>query len=159
MGNDEESGRGCKSTGCDSNSAGSQAEEEKLSFSESFYKHVLPQYLALGVSEERILDGTPNDLKPFSDAYNLKMEMEDEQAWMQGQYTLAAVMHGLSRLSKKGGKVNYPDKPMLGEQAEKQKEEHMTENDKKKQRENLLMSLQIMQINFRNNHKNDEQGG
>ena len=87
------------------------------------------------------------------------MEMEDEQAWMQGQYTLAAVMHGLSRLSKKGGKVNYPDKPMLREQAQKRKEEYLTENDKKKQRERLLMSLQIMQINFKNNHKNDEQGG
>lgn len=87
------------------------------------------------------------------------MEMEDEQAWMQGQYTLAAVMHGLSRLSKKGGKIDYPDKPMLREQAEKRKEEHLTENEKKNQREKLLMCLQLMQINFNNNHKNDEQGG
>ena len=37
---------------------------------------------------------------------------------------LAAVMHGLSRLSPKGKKINYPDKPMLREQAEKRKEEH-----------------------------------
>lgn len=83
------------------------------------------------------------------------MEMEDEQAWMHGQYTLAAVMHGLSRLSKKGGKVNYPDKPMLREQAEKRKEEHLTENEKKNQREKLLMSLKLMQINFNNTHKKE----
>lgn len=78
---------------------------------------------------------------------------------MQGQYTLYALSHIVSRMGKKGKKVNYPEKPMLRERAEKQKEEHLTENDKKKQREKLLMSLQIMQINFKNSHKNDEQGG
>ena len=83
------------------------------------------------------------------------MEMEDEQAWIQGQYTLAAVMHGLTRLNPKSKKSNYPDKPMLREQAEKRKEEHLTENEKKNQREKLLMSLQLMQINFNKTHKND----
>lgn len=84
------------------------------------------------------------------------MEMEDEQAWIQGQYTLAAVMHGLTRLDPKSKKSNYPDKPMLREQAEKRKEEYLTENDKKKQRENILNMLQIMQVNFNNTHKKDK---
>ena len=68
-------------------------------------------------------------------------------------------MHGLSRLSKKGGKINYPDKPMLHEQAEKRKEEHLTENDKKNERNKLLMTLQLMQINFNATHKNNDKSG
>lgn len=64
-------------------------------------------------------------------------------------------MHGLSRLSKKGGKIDYPDKPFLEEMAEKRKEEHLTENEKKNQREKLLMSLQLMQINFNKTHKKE----
>ena len=148
--------RECERAGCDSNSAGSQAEEEKLSFSERFYKHILPEYLAIGVPEERIMDGTPNDLKPFSEAYSIKMKMEDERMWMQGQYFLFAIMHGMSRLSKKGKNIDYPDKPILENQTEKPKEENLTEDKKKREREKLLMSLQIMQSNFDRIHKKEE---
>ena len=103
--------------------------------------------------EERVFDGTPNDLKPFEEAYHLRQEQKDEEMWIQGQYTLSALMHAMSRLSPKGKKVNYPDKPMLREQAEKRREDHITENEKKNERDNLLMTLQLMQINFNNTHK------
>lgn len=106
-----------------------------------------------------MLDGTPNDLKPFEEAYHLKQEMRDEEMWMQGQYMLAAVMHGMSRLSKKGKKINYPEKPMLKEQTERRMEEQLTENQKKNEREKLLMSLQLMQTNFEIKHKKDKRGG
>ena len=122
----------------------------------NFYKNILPQYLAIGVSEERVLDGTPNDLKPFSDAYQLKCEELDRQAWMNNQYTLAAIMHGLSRLSKKGGKIDYPDKPFLEEMAKKRKEEHLTEKEMSNEREQLLMKLQLMMSNFNRTHKENQ---
>lgn len=79
--------------------------------------------------------------------------------WTQGQYTLYALMHAISRLSPKGNKINYPDKPMLREQNEKRKQEHLTEKEKKNERGKLLMKLQLMQINFNNTHKNDQWGG
>lgn len=116
----------------------------------------MPEYLAIGVLEERIMDGTPNDLKPFSEAYSIKMKMEDERMWMQGQYFLFAIMHGMSRLSKKGKNIDYPDKPILENQTEKPKEENLTEDKKKREREKLLMSLQIMQSNFDRIHKKEE---
>lgn len=113
----------------------------------------MPLYLSIGVSEERILDGTPEDLKPFLEAYNLRRIEADEQAWIHNQYTMIAVSVAVSRIlvgNKARGK--YPDKPFLQEQEEKAKEERITEEEAKKQRKNLLSMLQLMQINFENNH-------
>ena len=66
-------------------------------------------------------------------------------------------MHGLSRLSKKGGKIDYPDKPFLEEMAKKRKEEHLTEKEMSNEREQLLMKLKIMMSNFNRTHK-EQQG-
>lgn len=68
---------------------------------------------------------------------------------------LAAIMHGMSRLSKKGKKIDYPEKPFLREHAENRAEEYLTEKEKKSEREKLLMTLQLMNINFDNKHKKD----
>lgn len=124
-----------------------------------FYKNVLPQHLAIGVPEERIFEGTPNDLKPFMDAYKLKQEMRDEEMWMQGQYMLMAISHVVSRMGEKGKKINYPDNPLLREHSEKMSEEITSELQIENERKKFLMSLQLMQINFDNNHKKDVQGG
>lgn len=110
----------------------------------------------MGLSEERVLDGTPNDLKPFSEAYKLKCEELDRQAWMNNKYTLAAIMHVLSRMGKKGTKIDYPDKPFLEEEEKKRKEENLTEKEKANEREQLLMKLQIMMSNFNRTHKEDQ---
>ena len=75
---------------------------------------------------------------------------------MNNQYTLAAIMHGLSRLSKKGGKIDYPDKPFLEEMAKKRKEEHLTEKEMSNEREQLLMKLQLMMSNFNRTHKENQ---
>ena len=81
--------------------------------------------------------------------------MLDEEMWAQGQYTLSALSHVMSRLSPKGKRINYPEKPMLREQTEKRKEECLTEKEKKNERDKLLMSLQLMQINFNKTHKKE----
>ena len=155
--NDEASSGERKGTGCDSDSAGSQTKEKRLSFSESFYQNVLPQYLAIGVSEERIFDGTPNDLKPYMDAYKLKQEILDENMWRSNMYTLNAVYVAISMaFSGKKSKAKYMEKPILQEEKEKKKEEALTEEEAKKQRENILNMLQIMQVNFNNTHKKDK---
>lgn len=99
------------------------------------------------------MNGTPNDLKPFLDAYNLSRKEADEQAWLHNQYTMVAVSLAVSKsLYGKKAKGKYPDKPFLQIQEEKIKEERITEEEAKRQRENLLNMLQLMQINFENNH-------
>lgn len=119
---------------------------------------MLPLYLSLGVSEERIFDGTPNDLKPFLEAQKLKHKMHDEEAWTDNQYTMVAVSVALQKFFfGKKSKAKYLEKPLYQIAEEKRKDEEenkqLTEDDKKKGRENLLMMLQLMQINFNNSHK------
>ncbi|OUO77892.1 hypothetical protein B5F53_11800 [Blautia sp. An249] len=102
------------------------------------------------------MDGTPSDLKPFLEANRLKRKEEDELSWMHNQYTMVAVSVAVSRiLLGKKAKGKYPDMPFMQKHEEKAKaQETITEEEAKKQRKNLLSMLQLMQINFENNHKN-----
>ena len=78
----------------------------------------------LGVSEERVLDGTPKDLEPFLDSYKLKQKSRDEEMWRMNQYTMLAVSVAVSRsLYGKKSKAKYLDKPILQIEEEKEKEE------------------------------------
>lgn len=54
----------------------------------------------------------------------------------------------------KKAKGKYPDKPFMQIQEEREKEqEQITEQEAVRQRKNLLCMLQLMQVNFENNHK------
>ena len=92
-------------------------------------------------------------MKPFLLAHNLKRKEADEQAWIHNQYTMIAVSVAVSRtLIGNKAKGKYPEKAFWQIQEEKTKEENITEEEAKKQRKNLLSMLQLMQINFQNNH-------
>lgn len=112
----------------------------------------MPYYLMVGIPEERILEGTPNDLKPFIDAFNLKVKMQDQQSWMHNMYTMGAVFVAIDKaINGKKAKSKYFDEPMLSKTNEEKKE--LTEDEIKDQREQLLSKLKIMQKNFEMNHK------
>lgn len=115
----------------------------------------MPYYLAIGVPEERILEGTPNDLLPFTEAFYIRQEIEDKQNWYSGMYTMNAVFVAISNaLLGKKSKAKYFDKPIMQLEQETSKE-IVTEETAKQQRENLLNMLKIMEINFNNSHKKD----
>lgn len=83
----------------------------------------MPLYLSIGVSEERVLDGTPEDLKPFLEAYNLRRIEADEQAWIHNQYTMIAVSVAVSRvLVGNKAKGKYPNKPFLQDKETREQE-------------------------------------
>lgn len=124
-----------------------------------FYKKILPFYLAIGVPEERIMDGTPKDLEPFKEAYRKKQMMDDEKAWRENQYNLLATSVAISRtLYGKKSKAKYIEKPFLQlEEENRQEEKDLTEKEKKNERNKLLAKLKIMQINF-STKKGEENG-
>lgn len=68
---------------------------------------------------------------------------------------MAAVSLAVSKaLYGKKAKGKYPDKPFMQIQEEREKEqEQITEQEAVRQRKNLLCMLQLMQVNFENNHK------
>ena len=99
-------------------------------------------------------------MEPFLEMYKLKQKAKDEELWRANQYTMIAVSVAVSRtLYGRKSKSKYLDKPILQMQEEKQKndEKVLTEADKKHQRDQILMRLQLMQINFNSNKKKNEQ--
>ena len=117
-------------------------------------------YLSIGVSEEKFWDSTPYDLEPYHDDYKLKQWHWVTLAWQYILYSMCAVQSAVATvLVGKISKAKYLDKPFLQDiQEEQEKGENLSEAEKKRQREKLLMTLQLMQANFELNHSNDDEG-
>ena len=106
------------------------------------------------------MDSTPYDLEPYMEAYNMKRKVADAEAWQFNMYTMCAVQTAVANvLLGKKSKAKYIEEPfMQNAECNHGDEEHLSEAEKKKQREKLLMTLQLMQANFELNHSNDDEG-
>lgn len=93
------------------------------------------------------------------EAYKLKRKQSDAEAWQSNMYTMCAVQTAVANvLLGKKTKVEYIKEPFLQNVKEETEEQNLSEKEKKKQREKLLMTLQLMQANFELNHSNSEEG-
>lgn len=102
----------------------------------------------MGIDYRTFKHLNPTKLKAYNKAYEMKLErdmqMNDSIAWMNGVYISKAI--GVYFKGK------YPDKPMQLFKT-KVEEKELTEEEIQKEREKLILSLQIMQTNFELNHK------
>lgn len=100
------------------------------------------------------MNGTPNDLKPFDDAYRIQRKIKDEEMWQSGMYVMAAVSVAVNKAlyGKKAKNSNYPEKPFSFGDEQNEQEEILTEDQIQKERKGLLMKLKMMQFNFNKNH-------
>ena len=92
------------------------------------------------------------------ESYKLKRKYADSESWQHNMYTMCAVQTAVANvLLGQKSKAHYIKEPLLQhvEQKEKNKEQ-LSEEEKKKQRDKLLATLQIMQANFELNHSNEE---
>lgn len=116
---------------------------------------VLPAYMVMGVSEEKFWDSTPKELAPYIKAYEIKQKAKDSDMWKMGIYVLSAVQTAVQNsLFGRKSKAEYIKEPLSNKVQEKKKV--LTEQDKKNEREKLLMTLQLMQANFELNHSKDK---
>lgn len=97
----------------------------------------------------------PADLQPYADAHREEFAEKDRIAWMNGMYMRAAIMSSIGNaFLDKGQKANeYPEEPMMAEEKNTPKYDKngdmiLTEEEKKKWRERLLLGLQVKQHNF-----------
>lgn len=69
----------------------------------------------MGVSKVEILESEPRELWCYEDAYHLKMQKMDEEAWIYGKYFAEAIMSTIGNAFKEKGEPNYeyPKKPYL----------------------------------------------
>lgn len=112
--------------------------------------------MSIGVSEEKFMDSTPNELEPYVEAFKLEEERKDYSQWQNGFYTTIAIASVLDKILNKNPTVDYPDKPLTELIEEKNEKELLTEEQKQKEINNFLMQLQLMQANFELNHPKNE---
>ena len=93
-------------------------------------------------------------MQPYSDAHKVEVEEKERFAWLNGAYVRSAIMSSIGNaFIKKGQKPNeYPDSPVMSGDSKPEYDENgemiLTEEEKRKWRERLLMGLRIKQHNF-----------
>lgn len=108
----------------------------------------MPQYLAIGVTEEFFWDSCPVDLEPYLEAEKLKQKQIDQLMWQNGLYTMRALSVVLGGIF--GGDVKYFESPMIAEIEESNRP--LSEAEKEEMTKNFFLKLKIMQNNFNNSN-------
>ena len=149
-----EQSSGTKGSGCESSTP-------LLAYTERFYE-VFPYYLAIGMSYEQFWEQDSTLVKYYRKAAQIKRDLENQQAWLQGAYVyeaisdIAPILHAFA---KKGTKPNpYRDKPYdLYAQVDKKAKEdaHQKQDDKAK----AFMQAFAMSMNKKFQAKGGEVNG
>lgn len=110
----------------------------------------------LGVSWQEFWEMNPHIIKLLLKGYEEKIKEQDYMAWLSNQYTMSAVSVAAEHcLAGRKAKSKYIEKPFMQEIEEKQQENKpLTEEEKKRQTEQLFLRLRIMGANFNLNHGN-----
>lgn len=111
----------------------------------------LPYALSIGIDEDRFWHLNPRLIKPYIKAYRIRKQEENSMLYVQGRYFLDALLCSVGNMFKgKTAKAfEYPKKPyeLFAE------ETILSEEEIKRRRENLVLSLKIMMGNFNRTHK------
>lgn len=117
----------------------------------------LPNALAIGVPYELFWTLNPRKLQPFIEAQKQKQKLLDSNMWLMGMYIQSAVTVAVEHnLAGKKAQTKYLEKPLLETKEQSEREEILTEEQKKKQVDNLFLGLQIRKDNF-DRHKEEQQ--
>lgn len=102
--------------------------------------------MSIGIDYRLFWHLNPTKLKPFAEADELKQKnkLKEQEliSYMHNIYTLRAIGACLSKKSK------YPEKPLNILASDKKQDKELTEDEIKRQREALILNLQIMQANY-----------
>lgn len=105
----------------------------------------------MGMTEEKFYDSTPYEIEAYLEAYEIRQRETDARDWRMGYYNLDAFQTVLAHAFTKHSGKRYIEKPLLEEEFEKRHmtEEELTEEEKRRFRENFVMKIQIMGANFK----------
>lgn len=111
----------------------------------------MPDALTIGVPYDLFWHLNPTKLKPFYTAFENKRKIRDEENWLTwGTYAMSMFSVILANAFNKNSQAKYIENPIY-KQAKNNGQ--LTEEEKQKQIEQLFMQLQIMETNFKSNHK------
>lgn len=111
--------------------------------------------MTIGVSREEFYHSTLVELRDYDLIFKERRKLEDERDYMCGIYTYQAVQTALANAFRgKGAKpIEYRDKSIMAEIEEQRRLLNPTEEDKKKQLDQLREMLFGMQKRFEESKK------
>lgn len=108
--------------------------------------------MAKGMTPEQFWDGDYEYAKYYSKFFDMKRELQNELAWIQGMYIYDAVMHAIH-----GRKTKYPAEPYsLKTEVSKRREEAKQEQNERKVVDYMMTFTE--QFNKRFAQKQKEKG-
>lgn len=117
----------------------------------------MPKALSVGVPWELFWHLNPKKLQAFNEAHKLQIEEIDAMvhSWV-GAYGISAITTSIAKCFSKNSKAEYIEKPIMADlttEETKVRNAPLTEEEKRKQTEQLFMRLKIMGSNHKRNHK------
>lgn len=111
--------------------------------------------MAIGVSREEFYHSTLVELRDYDEIFKERRMLEDQRDYMCGIYTYEAVSIAIANaIRSKGSKpAEYRKKPIMVEVEEQRRLLNPTEEDKKKQLDQLREMLFGMQKRFEESKK------
>ncbi len=111
--------------------------------------------MTISVSREEFYHSTLVELRDYDEIFHQRRLLEDERDYMCGIYTFQAVQTALANAFRgKGSKpVEYRDKSIMAEMEEQRRLMNPTEEEKKRQLDQLRNMLNDMQKRFEESHK------
>lgn len=117
---------------------------------------ILPYYLSIGVSFERFMDSTPNELKPFSDADKLIYKRTDQHLYDAGLYVMRGVAVAIDHcLNGKKAESKYYEKPFYEEMRAAEQCKELTEEEKRREVDLFFAQEKARRVNWNRNHRKD----
>lgn len=111
------------------------------------------------MSKKEFMKSLPIELPAFYKAYKQRRKIRDEEMWIMGQYIMSALDATVCNNSlwkgKHGTPSKYIEKPIFSQYEEK-KERELTEEEKQSQLDKFVMSLKLLESNFKANRKNKD---
>lgn len=125
-----------------------------------FREDLLPEMLAIGMTEEQFWKSNPKKIKPYIKAYELRTKEIDAQNWMLGMYVRDALNSCLMANSQMfRGKafepIKYPEKPYLEEVERRKPVEQMTEEEIQAEVDKFFATESARQKNWSARHNSN----
>ena len=111
-----------------------QVTSPQRSFSDIF-DEVFPTYLAMGMTYELFWLGEPSLASAYRKANRIHTRRMNEELWLGGYYTAAALNATVGNMFSKGNKHKYPSEPLaitLEEQEERRQREEKARQERMK---------------------------
>lgn len=130
---------------------------EQRSYSDAF-REVFPWYMAIGMSYDQFWHGDPYLAVYYREAHELYRDQKNQELWLNGWYTFAAISTALSNIHLDGKKHKF-NEYMSEPFRIRPKSEEELEAEQRQATQNMVMKLNAIKAAFDEAHKEPKNAG